>query len=67
MIAVFDVKDRLLGRAERRAKEAKEDAGNQAASLIAKAAANRNSSSVPAWWSMTRHKAEPMASGCVYS
>jgi chromosome segregation ATPase len=41
MIAVFDVKDRLLDRAERRAKETKEDAGNQAASLIAKAAANR--------------------------
>jgi cell division septum initiation protein DivIVA len=41
MIAVFDVKDRLLDRAERRANEIKEDAGKQATSLIAEAAANR--------------------------
>lgn len=41
MMAVFDVKDRLLDRAERRAREIKDDADKQATSVLAEAAATR--------------------------
>jgi len=41
MLAVFDVKDRVLDRAERRAREIKEEAGKTASSLLARAEASR--------------------------
>lgn len=41
MIAVFDVKDRVVDRAERRAKEIQDQAGQEASTLLAKAAASR--------------------------
>jgi cell division septum initiation protein DivIVA len=41
MLAVFDVKDRMLDRAERRAREIQDEAGKAASSLFAKAEAAR--------------------------
>lgn len=41
MMAVFDVKDRVVDRAERRAKEIQDQAGLEASTLLAKAAASR--------------------------
>ena len=41
MMAVFDVKDRLLGRAERRAREIQDEAGKTATSLLAEVEAAR--------------------------
>ena len=41
MLAVFDVKDRMMDRAERRAREIQDEAGKNATSLLAEAAAAR--------------------------
>lgn len=41
MLAVFDVKDRMMDRAERRARQIHEDAGEQAAALLAQAHESR--------------------------